>query len=53
MPMPLGLGAVSAWVCLPSGDTYMEAQDLCAQEEFHLTKTLSRQQFRIIKPSSY
>src|ERR1700722_15634202 len=22
MPMPLGLGPVSAWVCLPSGDTY-------------------------------
>jgi hypothetical protein len=25
---PPGLGHVSAWVCLPSGNTYMEAQDL-------------------------
>lgn len=25
---PSGLGHISAWVCLPSGNTYMEAQDL-------------------------
>jgi hypothetical protein len=25
---PSGLGHVSAWVCLPSGNTYMEAQGL-------------------------
>ena len=25
---PSSLGHVSAWVCLPSGNTYMEAQDL-------------------------
>ena len=25
---PPGLGHISAWVCLTSGNTYMEAQDL-------------------------